>query len=324
MKKSAFLLLLLPLLAGCKESTDTPNPVESSKISLLGSVSSTVNTRGDGVIDPSVSGFETKVLGLNFARINQDAATGVYPSYGSTALNATRAAGTGSKAIAFDAGSEQYYTPAGTNSSSKMVGWYPRVSENGSVSFASGVVSFTIDGSTDVMLSNEVAGSTAALFSADEKKFTFNHLLTQLQFKVYAVDDAAKTSWGTITSVKVKSQYTACSVTLPAAISFPTTGTTSDLSVLSGATLEMGVGSANAVSVGYSMIAPVAAAGSVTLEIVTSAGETGTVVIPVPATGFLASNAYVITLSFSNRGITGSAGIGAWESHTVADEVGVS
>ena len=319
MKKSAFLLLLLPLLAGCKESTDTPSPVESSKISLLGSISSTVNTRGDGVIDPNVSSFETKVLGLNFARINQDAATGEYPAYGSTALDATRAAGASVTGITFDSGHEQYYTPAGTNSSSKMVGWYPRAT------VTDGVVNFTIDGSTDVMLSNEVEGSTATPFSADAKKFTFNHLLTQLQFKVYAVDDDAKDSWGNITSIKVMGQYTACSVTLPASVSFPTTGTTSDLGV-SGVTLPVtiGVGSANPAAAGYFMIAPVASTGTVTLEIVTSVGGTKTITIPVPATGFLASNAYVITLSFSNLGITGSAGIGTWESHTVENEVGVS
>ena len=318
MKKSAFLLLLLPLLAGCKDSTDTPSPVESAKISLLGSVSSTVQSRGAGVIDPSASGFATTALSLNFARIDQDASTGVYPSYGSTALNATRAAGTGSTTITFDAGSEQYYSAGTTNNASKLVGWYPRAA------VASGVVDFTFDGSTDVMLSNEVAGSSSALFSETTQAFTFNHLLTQLQFKVYAIDDAAQTSWGTITSVKVKSQYTACSVTLPAIVSFPTTGTASDLSVLSGATLAMGVESANAVSVGYSMIAPVAASGSVTLEIVTSAGGTKTVTIPVPSTGFLASNAYVITLSFSNLDVTGAASVGEWTSNAIADEVPVS
>lgn len=318
MKKSAFLLLLLPLLAGCKDSTDTPSPIESAKISLLGSVSSTVQSRGAGVIDPSASGFATTALSLNFARIDQDAATGEYPSYGSAVLDATRTAGTGSTAITFDAGSEQYYSVGATNNASKLVGWYPRTA------VASGVVDFTFDGSTDVMLSNEVAGSSSTLFSAAAQAFTFSHLLTQLQFKVYAIDAAAQTSWGTITSVKVKSQYTACSLTLPATVSFPTTGTASDLSVLSGATLAMGVASANAVSAGYSMIAPVAASGSVTLEITTSLGGTKTVIIPVPAAGFLASNAYVITLSFSNLDVTGAASVGAWTSNTIAEEVPVS
>ena len=319
MKKSAFLWLLLPLLAGCKDSTDTPVPVESSKISLLGTIGSTVNTRGDGVIDPNASGFESQTLLLSFARINQDAATGVYPAYGSTMLYATRTAGTGVTNITFDAASQQYYTPAGTNSSSKLVGWYPRAD------VTDGAVSFTIDGSTDVMLSNEVEGSMASQFNTDAKKFTFNHLLTQLQFKVYAIDAAAQTAWGTITSIKLKNQYTACSVTLPGTVSFPTTGTASDLNV-SGVSLPVALGltSANATGAGYFMIAPVAATGSATLEIVTSAGGTKTITIPVPADGFLAGNAYVITLSFSNQGVTGSAGIGTWISNTVTDEVAVS
>lgn len=319
MKKSAFLWLLLPLLAGCKDSTDTPIPAESSKMSLLGSINSTVNTRGDGVIDPVAPGFDTQTLLLNFARINQDASTGEYPAYGSTALKASRAAGTGSTDITFDADNSQFYTPAGTNSSSKLVGWYPRAS------VTSGVVSFTIDGSTDVMLSNEVEGSVASQFNTDAKKFTFEHRLAQLQFKVYAVDAAAKAGWGDITSIKLKNQYTECSVTLPGTVSFPTTGTASDLNV-SGATLPvtLGVTVANATGAGYFMIAPVAATGSVTLEIVTSAGGTKTITIPIPADGFLAGNAYVITLSFSNQGVTGSAGIGTWISNTVPDEVAVS
>lgn len=321
MKKSAFLLLLLPLLAGCKESTDTPNPVESSKISLLGSVNSTVNTRGDGVIDPATLGFATKTLLLNFARINQDASTGEYPTgetspYGnSTALNATRAAGTGSTAITFDPGNEQYYSAGATNNASKLVGWYPRTT------VLEGALQFTIDGSTDIMLSNEVVGSSSALFSAVARAFTFNHLLTQLQFKVYAVDAAAETSLGTITSVKVRNQEAICNLTLPAQVSFGG----EDILPVSGVTfpLTMGVGSANAVSAGYSMIAPVAASDYVSLEIVTSIGDTKIVNIPVPATGFLASNAYVITLSFSNNNpsVSGAASVGTWTSNTIADEV---
>lgn len=318
MKKSAFLLLLLPLLAGCKESTDTPAPVEATKISLLGSIRSTVYSRGEGVIDPAISGFETKILSLNFARINQDA-SGEYLSYGSTALNATRLAGIGSTDIVFDPGNEQYYTSGETNNSSKLVGWYPRTS------VTDGVVNFTIDGSTDVMLSNEVAGSASTPFSAEDKTFTFNHLLTQLQLKVYAIDAAALESWGTIISVKLKGQHTACSVTLPQSISFPTTGEASDLPASGiGFPVTMGVGSSvNAAESGYFMVAPIEGTSSVLLEIETSAGGMKTISIPVPIAGFLAGNAYVITLSFSDLDIAGSASLGTWINHTVDDEVGV-
>jgi len=260
-----------------------------------------VETRGSGVISDSYA----SELPVNFARIDQSSTDGSYSLYSAaTALNATRAAGSDKQQITF--ATLQTYLSDATYNSSKFVGWYPRAA------MTSGAVTFTVDGSTDIMLTNEVTGSPSAKFNQEAQAFTFAHQLTQLQLKVYAESNKAVTDWGTISTIKVKNQQTACTVTLPNQVTF-SDGTESNVPFTGVTSAALPVSNANVVNSGYVMIPEVAASGTLTLEIVTSNGGTKTVTLPV-TTALAKSNAYVYTLKFTQTSISvvGTAQVGAW------------
>jgi hypothetical protein len=302
MKRIISIMLCLPLLmTACKNDTEVDNP-DSTPITLLANIASIgVETRGSGVISDSYA----SELPVNFARINQSSTDGSYSSYSdATALDATRAAGSDKQQITF--ATLQTYLSDATYNSSKFVGWYPRAA------MTSGAVSFTVDGSTDIMLTNEVTGSPSAKFNQQAQAFTFAHQLTQLQLKVYAESNKAVTDWGTISTIKVKNQQTACTVTLPNQVTF-SDGTESNVPFTGVTSAALPVSNTNVVNSGYVMIPEVAASGTLTLEIVTSIGGTKTVTLPV-TTALAKSNAYVYTLKFTQTSISvvGTAQVGEW------------
>jgi hypothetical protein len=277
-------------------------------------------TRGAGIID---AGYAT-ALPVNFVRLDQNVSTGSYPAYTtfSSALPATRAGGTGNTVVSFDSGSEQYYLVRETNNKSKLLGWYPRV--NGTtVTMASGVLTFTLDGSTDVMLSNEVEAykTTGNQFSDTGKEFTFSHQLTQFRVNAYAADAASITSWGTVTDIKILSQLPTCAITLPSTVAF--SGTAADLSlekklVATNAAITypvtLGLTSAEC---GYTMVPPVASTTTVNLQVTTSNG--GTRNVPLTLQAYDKGKAYVVTLKFSVTSITAKAQIAAWTAVPMTD-----
>lgn len=136
-------------------------------------------------------------LRVSFARIDQNGADGGWPSYTTASvLGATckgNAAGvTRATSIVFDV--PQYYLVRETDNGTKLVGWYPQAEAAG------GVVAWTIDGVSDVMLTDELEGNknADARFGTAGKIFEFAHCLTQLKVWAYAVDEAAKNVWGMI------------------------------------------------------------------------------------------------------------------------------
>jgi len=76
-----------------------------------------------------------------------------------------------------------------------MKGFAPQATIN------AGQVAYTISGKEDIMVTSEISGSRT---DNTGKELTFNHLLTQLKFKLVAEDADAITYWGSITSITVK------------------------------------------------------------------------------------------------------------------------
>jgi|GEM_PF-2312636 len=139
-----------------------------------------------------------------FARADQDALD-VYGAYGPDAHPAALLPATGEdpkRSLAFDP--KQYYLPSGKKT--RMVGWHPKAT-----AFTEGVVSWTFDGTQDIMTTAAPQeGSKAEAMAA----FTFKHRLTQLRFFVYAEDAAAQALWGEVRKIKVTGQRNACTFTL--------------------------------------------------------------------------------------------------------------
>ena len=139
-----------------------------------------------------------------FARADQDALD-VYGAYGPDAHPAALLPATGEdpkRSLAFDP--KQYYLPSGKKT--RMVGWHPKAT-----AFTEGVVSWTFDGTQDIMTTAAPQeGSKAEAMAA----FTFKHRLTQLRFFVYAEDAAAQALWGEVRKIEVTGQRNACTFTL--------------------------------------------------------------------------------------------------------------
>lgn len=317
-------LLCTIFLVSCN-SEGTPQQPEMElpvPIVLSAGMSVQSETRGSGMID---DGY-TSDLPVNFFLLEQDGTSGLYPNYSDysagTQLAATRTGGSGTTTVNFDSGSERYYPVRETNNKVKLVGWYPRV-DGTAVTFSSGELTFTIDGSTDVMLTAEVEGSKAVAdkFSDAGKEFTFSHLLTQFRIKAYALDAAAVTSWGNITDIQVKGQLPQCKVILPASVSF--VGTAANLP------LVRKVATTNAdltypltlplvaADCGYAMVPPVTSPTVLTLVVTTVKG--GTRDVPLTIQDYEESKAYVVSLKFTASAITASAQIGAWTSVPMSD-----
>lgn len=316
MKKKSLRLLILLLVCSCTQSQTDDSSTDDLRIRLSAGMSVQSQTRG--IID---TGYAQE-LKLNFLLVPQDEGTGDYPLYSSIPsgmqLPALRPAGEGYQEVSFEQGSEQYYPARETRNRVKMLGWYPRV--NGStVTMDSGVLTFEIDGARDVMLTPEVEGSKAAgdRFSDTGKEFTFNHLLTQLRVKAYAVDAAAARTWGAVSSVQVKSRLPFCKVTLPATVGFE--GTATDLPLVERTVagdvaiaypLALPTGEDNALECGYAMTNPVDLPSGLTLEVTTLYG--GTRDVPLEAQNYRSGKAYAINLRFTATGISAKAQISEW------------
>lgn len=238
----------------------------------------------------------------------------------------------------------------------ELIGWYPAVSTApaDAVTYASGVVTFKVDGESDIMLSNAAEGSKkdgdkfSDYATVSAKLLTFSHLLTQIKVTAYAVDEDAQKAWGKITGIKLKEQgATTCAVTLPgtkdseivftqdasatdktlslvakkadddAAITYPLELPLATLGGTNGTTVT----AENDTACGYAMFQPLTTAGSkLTLLVSTEKATDWPVVIPLPANGtngngFLKGVAYGIRLKFTAKEIEPSGQITAWEDY---------
>lgn len=318
---------LLFLAAGCtKEGTAAPEPdrqTDPVEIVPGGGIAPSVVSEQHLAGVPSdtraVINAEHAELQVSFARLDQQEGDGSYAAYTtlSTALPASMAATTGDPStpalITFD--TPQYYLSRETNNNTKLLGWYPQADP------AAGVVTLTIDGENDIMLSQELEGNkeSATRFGAAGKIFQFDHCLTQLKFKAYAADDAAPTVWGNITAIKIKDQANSCKITLPASVAFEGTA---DLSLpaknwdgdapISYPLAFSKVEASAAAACGYAMIQPVDAGGSLAIVVTTQQGGDYQTDVTVPAAGFEKGKAYEIVLKFTSTTIEPTATVTDW------------
>lgn len=311
------------LMCGCSQSASTdqqgPAGEEPVQIVLKGGIAGSA-TPEKSMSQPSsravIDNNYASPLAVAFARLDQEEG-GTWPDYNtvSASLAATLQNGVDNRAIEFSV--PQYYLSRNTNNNTRLVGWYPQGELN------SGTVTFTIDGVTDIMLTEQLEGNKTDgnRFGEDSKIFTFNHQLTRINVKAYAVDAAAATVWGTISSdgIVLKNQSTSCSVALPATVSFgdeaadltlPAKEVADDQPISYPLTLP--VGKESAAACGYAMIRPVQGSTSILLTVTTEKGGTYEVTVPF-ANGCVAGSAYDLFLKFTATGIEPAATISAWQ-----------
>ncbi len=289
----------------------------------------------------AVVNAEHDELPISILRRDQSGTTSLaYPAYTAGELLKAKLAASSStdfvSGITFDV--TQYYLPDAAKKT-KLIGWHPQNTPDSETdkkvqfSTTDGVVSFEIDGASDIMLSNEVEGGKNDKFTADAaKQLKFEHLLTQVQIKAYAADQAAKDKWGKIKSIKLQGEGgKTCKVTLAendaSSESFVAPATTADLTLAqeTAGEVELGVGSSNAAACGYAMFQPTAAGAATPLTLLVETTNGGTQTVEITSdkvASFDKGKAYKLTLKITITGANPSGEITGWEDHTWGTNTG--
>lgn len=275
MKKLAIAVLVAAALSGCSS--------EEEKVDL--------NDRPVEIkLSAGIFGLQTKApvnTGDNItASFVASATTGDYTTNAWNATATFIASTTASTSFSFN--TPKYYPVDG--SSVYIKGYFPAGTISGKT------VTYTeTDGSNDVMITPQVSGSKATVTPL---AFTFNHLLTQLQFKLVASTGYDVTK--TVTKIVVKSQQTPATLTLnDGTLTYNTNDVT-----LSGAFAISLAGTAVGV---YPMVK---SGVPVVLSVTTSDGVTypDATISLTTVTG----DAHLITLTFTPKEITATAIVTQW------------
>ena len=177
MKKFILSILAIAAMASCtKTSEDDVDPNAPVEIKLGGSITALSKAAvTDNTFTAQVASSET----------TNDYTTSPWSGTDAGKINVNNGSVTFTQ-------TEYYPNDGGTI---YMKGFAPQATIN------AGQVAYTISGKEDIMVTSEISGSRT---DNTGKELTFNHLLTQLKFKLVAEDADAITYWGSITSITVK------------------------------------------------------------------------------------------------------------------------
>lgn len=275
-----------------------------------------------------ISAIETKAAPgdnlTNITFLRYDAATSVTDYTTPTVLSgATLTDG----AIAF--ASPQYYNKDGDKSF--FIGYHPAPD----VTSDNNTANFTIDGTKDIIATNIFDAGTR--LSPVTSPITFNHLLSQIDIKIVAPTNDDINYFGGITSVKIVEQPNTCVLTCEAAPSLSTTSGSEEFTVASISPSSPVTLTTTAASCGTFMIVPregtlntetskkevtlklkIATANTAEQEVAVTLSSRSADTYAIPA-----GQKSTITLTFKQKGISGSGAISAWgeEGGTGSEEI---
>lgn len=220
-------------------------------------------------------------------------------------------------------GSAQYYH-GDQNTYSYLKGYYPKTATLTKASASPAYVSatWTIDGATDLMVSDYLTGNKTNAGAAIPLEF--RHLLSKITIKIVAESANVADRWGTVSAVKIKNQpvnithvFDGVSANQYASALAATPGNT-DINVRKVTANQITDALADAVSLttsttsfGQAMVYP---ATTYTIQVTTSLGGTPS---PITATisgvGAEAGKNHEITLTFKSGEITATTTVKQWE-----------
>ena len=205
----AGLLSAVLLLAGCsKEAAEGAENAGGTCAEIT--VSASLPASSPATLLSKTVADGSQPLTLSFVRADETAA-GTYGAYGAE-FTGTRAAGPGNTDLTFIP--RQFYLLGGLKA--RITGWFPggasaAGSGEGFYDAAQGTVSWTIDGSQDIISSSAQEGSSATPMG----NLLFKHRLAQIQFWPYAESADVAAQWGAIESIALLAQPNECTLTLP-------------------------------------------------------------------------------------------------------------
>ena len=295
-------MLAVAFLAGC---TNTEEPVTANSEEAI-RITAGIGETTRAVIDADYGAD----LNVSFARIDNLPAG---MNWNTPSIDAIRTGGVGNTAIIFE--QEQNYLAA--NGVSALIGYYPRKAPQAGTANPLRVV-YTITGDEDIMATEIQTGYLAAPFEV----FTFNHLLTQLQFICVGSAEAIA-KWTAVTSITVKDIATELTLSLDktTGAGLTATGVANKSLLVKNCPVVVSVVGQATPQTGYLMLYPVAemgtAAAAIDLEVKATYDGVGKT-LPVSITnidgGVQAGQSHLITLTFAEDGtIIAEAGIAVWQ-----------
>ena len=248
-------------------------------------------------------------LNVSFARIDNVATAS---DWDSPAIDAVRTGGVGKTSISFSP--EQNYLSG--NLQSALIGYYPRKGLESDTSDPANV-KYEISGEEDIMATEVQVGSLNHKFTS----LTFQHLLTQLQFKCIGSAEAV-TQWTGVTSIHVANVHTALNLSLDKTAGAKLTATGSANRTLTVKNCPEAVSVTTAINppTGYLMLFPVTNMGTeaaaINLEVTaTYKGRESTQELAIDNIneGVKAGQSHLVTLTFTEEGkIVAEADIAEW------------
>ena len=303
-------LLAAAFLAGCTATEEPVMENSGEAIRLTAGIGKTTRA----VIDAG----HTSDLNISFARIDNPSTAS---TWNASAVDAVRAGGTGNTAITFST-EQNYLTEDGE---SALIGYYPSKALEAGISNPV-TVKYTITGDEDIMTTEIQTGKLTDPFGA----FTFQHLLTQLQFRCTGSAEAI-TQWTAVASLTVKNIATGLTLSLDktGGASLTASGAAGQSLAVKNCPSVVSKADVENPTTGYLMLFPAANMGTVlaaiSLEVKAMYGgaeKTQTVAINNIDGGAKAGQSHLITLTFSEDGtITAEAGIAAWQPGNVGSSV---
>lgn len=311
-------------MIGTDPNKDTKNEIlVGTKVTTRASVESD----GDGILTLPTSLEVAFLRAANATAANWTLATataqtetGTGPGIIYATLDATTAV-LGSNTILFD--DAQYYHGSPTMKSF-LKGYYPETATLTKASAAPENVTatWTIDGATDLMVSNYLEGTKANAGVAIPLEF--RHLLSKITIKIVAENAAAAAGWGNVSSVVINNQPTKITHTFdgvsanayasaiaatpdeqPITIRKVTAGQITD------AAADPLAITATSTSFGQAMVYP-AATYSITVA-TTLGGTPAAINATIDGSGAQAGMNHVITLTFKAGVITATTTVKQWE-----------
>lgn len=282
MKNFMFLAIVAALLSGCLSGDEQESTSATREVPVEIKVNAgifEIKTRAPVNTGQTIT-----------AKFVASSSTGDYTTNLWSATGTFSASTTASAAFSFTP--QQYYP---TNGNTVYVkGYYPQGT------LASNIASFSeTDGSNDVMITAEASGSKT---TSSPLAFTFNHLLTQLQF-TFVAGTGFPTSGKSVTSISIVNQQTPASLNIndgtvtynPVGSGFALTGTF-PITASPGTTATVyPMVKSGATSVVLGIVADGVTYPNVTVNLTTVTG-----------------NAHNIILTFTPKEITATAIVTAW------------
>ena len=305
--KTVKLLIMNVLAAACLGGcTNTEEPVTDSRAEAIEATAGIAETTR-----AVITGGYANSLEVSFARMDNPDEAG--SKWVASAIDATRAGGAGNQVITFE--SEQSYLPE--EGKSVLIGYHPRQPLTGGGT-QSASVAYNITGDEDIMATEVQIGSLTDKF----EPFTFQHLLTQLQFRCTGSTGAIE-KWTAVTSIKVKNVATGLKLSLDKTegAQLTATGEANQTLTVKNYPSEVSLPDAENPSTGYLLLYPTVNWGTedlpISLEVKgTYDGNAKTLNVAVSniSEGVKAGYSHLITLTFTEDGkIAVETGIAEWQ-----------